>query len=172
MIIKIRFICIFILTITMFAGSSIHSQAIFGLSKCERVKKSVLAEEAIGVIFWKELNATRQVIRKKSSSLNPNNLGNLQGRDGASAYKALNQILRSNLKVYRIIEKNPKCFSNDVITQSRTYKSQIQRVLPSINAKIRKFDQAGSSTFSDFFGDGDYKYLMSVYLGFYSILKD
>lgn len=75
------------------------ASAVLGLSKCEKVKKAVLAEEKIGRESWKFYDRMRSA----------------HGGDYKFSVKIAESVLeiyRSDKTIYATAIKNPKCFSS------------------------------------------------------------
>ena len=75
------------------------ANAVLGLSKCEKVKKAIVAEEKIGKESWKYFDGLRSA------------------HGGESKYsviiaESLLEIYKSDKTVFTIAIKNPKCFSS------------------------------------------------------------
>jgi hypothetical protein len=112
-----------ILVMGLFATSMAPANAVFGLSKCERVKKQVLAHEAT----WKRLAADFAPAMDKNGQFFPESTFN-------SYVSKMNKSLNHGVVMYRFQRNNPKCFT---ITQNE----QISRNWTAINTGIVEWNK-------------------------------
>ena len=103
------------------------TQAIFGLSKCEKVAKSIEQEEAIGYELWKGFDAARDLVARKSSL-----------KEGLEALTLIVPVLNSKVKVYDIIDKNKTCFSAKKVASARNLKTSTVSNVKTLS-KIREY---------------------------------
>ena len=94
------------------------ANAVLGLSKCEKVKKAIVAEEKIGKESWKYFDGLRSA------------------HGGESKYsviiaESLLEIYKSDKTVFTIAIKNPKCFSS---SQNATIRRQLAYTNSDISA--------------------------------------
>lgn len=168
-----RFVSILIFAMLFSLGPTSHSQAIFGLSKCERVKKKIQSEELVGRELWNRLDKKRAEVVSKAPSLHNRPVKPLTsttvkyvlGRDASIFYQLLNELYESDLRAYKLAQSEKKCFSSKVLADIRIFQSQIKRDLPIIKSNILDFNRAQSLLY----WTGEYEYIVSVYKKYYSI---
>ena len=101
-----------------------QSQAIFGLSTCEKTKSAILSEEKIGYQLWLSWNATRVAWTTKHVVL--------QKQDANTLMNLLLPLFQSDANVYKIAMKAPKCFkpSQDatIRTEANTTNTEISGI--------------------------------------------
>jgi ABC-type antimicrobial peptide transport system ATPase subunit len=76
------------------------SNAIFGLSVCEKIKKEILIEESIGKKAWQNYDTQRDDY-VRSGAMSAQQLFNL--------FDKLSLVYNSDLIVFNKLDKNPKC---------------------------------------------------------------
>ena len=76
------------------------SNAIFGLSVCEKIKKEILIEESIGKKAWQNYDTQRDDY-VRSGAMSAQQLFNL--------FDKLTLVYNSDLIIFNKIDKNPKC---------------------------------------------------------------
>ena len=109
--------------------------AIFGLSKCEQLNKSLNQEQKIGFENWKTFDRNRdQVVNKSSTNL----------REYMSVISDVNIVLKSDITIYKQIEKNKKCFSTKFLADNRSNLEGAQKILNSYNKGLGDFDKLDS----------------------------
>ncbi len=87
------------------------AQAIFGLSTCEKVKKAISAEEQIGVELHKKYLEQRKLILGMTDAT----WSNL-----SDVFSWLPDVYDSDLRVYKLVDKNPSCFTSKDVARART----------------------------------------------------
>lgn len=124
------------LVMGLLASSMTPASAIFGLSKCEKVKKQIKNELAIGDALFK---AYRSSVYK----IQPIKVTETYGekyQKYESALNALTLVFESDIKAWGMAQKSPQCFSVDqnsaIRTALRTFKSSSAK----INQAIAKSD--------------------------------
>ena len=109
--------------------------AILGLSKCEKLNKSLNQEQKIGFENWKTFDRNRdQVVNKLSTNL----------REYMSVISDVNIVLKSDIAIYKQVEKNKKCFSTKFLADNRSNLDRSQKTLNSYNKGLRDFDKLDS----------------------------
>jgi hypothetical protein len=107
--VKIKAGLVSLLLIFLGTGGFIEpSHAIFGLSKCEKAKKAIKEEEAIGYELWKDFDKARDQVTLKSSF-----------KEGLEVSFDLVPMLSSRIKVYDIVEVNKSCFTAKKVASAR-----------------------------------------------------
>lgn len=95
----------------IFSLSSIQAgNAIFGLSKCDKIIKSVNQEQSVGLINWKSFDKSRdKVILKSKISI----------FDAVSLSRLQILVYESDIKIRNILNKNIGCFDPKVIARNQ-----------------------------------------------------
>jgi hypothetical protein len=106
-----KFILIFLIAIL--ALNPYPANGLFGLSKCEKARKAIQAEETIGSVLWNDFRDAKKGLT--SQPLFPVPL-----RKAIAAMEQLKLVYKSDDVVFRIVKKNAKCFSAKEIAYSRT----------------------------------------------------
>jgi hypothetical protein len=123
-----------LLVIGLMTSSMAPASAIFGLSKCEKVKKQIKNELAIGDALFK---AYRSSVYK----IQPIKVTETYGakyekyQKYESALNALSLVFESDIKAWGIAQKSPQCFSVD-------QNSAIRTALRTFNSSSTKINQA------------------------------
>ena len=120
-----------LLIVGLLASSLTPAQAIFGLSKCEKVIKALNFEEEIGYENWKKYDNYRDLLVSRKYFT----YGAFK-----TLLKQLNIVYSSDKKIYNEIDKNSKCFSSkfnsvnrEVIIDLQDSISQTNNMIDSIN---------------------------------------
>ena len=134
------------------------AQAIFGLSKCEKVKKEIQAEEAVGKESWKEFDQQRDNLIAK---------GFLTNSQTNELMSLLLLVTQSDLSVKQISVKNIKCFDNKTNATNRknlaTAKSDIKLMNEFLSVFAKNRDRSSVQN------KPAYTFLKDYYQKFYSI---
>jgi hypothetical protein len=96
--------------------SSFPASAIFGLSKCEKVERRVLKEESVGRQLWRSYDSWRDALDVRK----PMSWGEVLVGLGK-----LNLVYESDLKVFKIANRNKSCFSTTTLATIREQQSKI-----------------------------------------------
>ncbi len=123
--------------LALFVPATSPASAIFGLSKCEKVKKQVLGEEKIGLELQKSYRASLNGVKK----LNLVNYGTIAD--------SLFLVYESNKKVYQIMEKNQKCFTTIQNVNARKLRAAFTRHETMIKTSISNVAKYGLSNSDD-----------------------
>jgi len=145
-----------VMILALFISATAPANAIFGLSKCEKVKKQVLLEEQIGLGFWKVYRA--EVKGFKTATVD-------QMKSLTSSYLL---ITGSKEKVYQLLEKNKKCFTTAQLIYGRKSVAKItseQKIFKSVLTALNA--QTGTTVLSN--SDALIKAWKSTYKKYYSI---
>ena len=98
------------------------SNAIFGLSGCEKIKKEILIEERIGKKAWKKYDNQRdQYVRSNTMSF----------QQLSPLINQLTLVYNSDLIVLKKLDKNPKCLT---ASSSADVRAKIQALKQSENS--------------------------------------
>lgn len=104
------------------------ANAIFGLSKCEKVKKSIKKEEEIQKYSWMNYDKARDI-----SVVNRN----MTFRDYREHLYRLNLVWKSDLEVFRAVKDNPNCFKAESIAGVRERIRDIENFIKKIEFEIK-----------------------------------
>jgi hypothetical protein len=116
-----------ILVMGLLASSMTPANAIFGLSKCEKVKKQILSEEKISIILYDLTRKSRDSAIKDNSAT---------WGEYSTVLSKENLARKSDIKVFDLIIKNPYCFSAEISAYVRTYKQNSQARIKASQAAI------------------------------------
>ena len=98
------------LVFTLLVADSIPANAIFGLSKCEKVSATINAEQAIGLENFKSYDRNRDALLKKSKI----SLG-----EWWTAIKTIKVVYISDIEIFKLIEENRTCFTSKFAADNR-----------------------------------------------------
>jgi hypothetical protein len=125
-----------ILTLSIFISllSIKPSDAVLGLSKCEKITKSVNQEQSIGLINWKAFDKFRDqaILKSKLSFYDASNLNRLEIL-----------VFESDIKISNILNKNTGCFNPKIIASNQQGISAQNN-----NYQVLKSNQKNFSSFS------------------------
>lgn len=111
------------LLIMSLLGSSVTpANAIFGLSKCEKVKKQILQEEKISIILY-DLTKKSRDSAIKDSSVTWGEFSTVYSKDILGR--------ESDIKVFDLMIKNSSCFSAEINANIRTFRQNTQATIKS-----------------------------------------
>jgi hypothetical protein len=152
----------FFLSLTLALGmlvSIVHpANAVFGLSKCEKVKKEISHEESIGLLYFKDYAKQRKTLQQM---LNP------KRSNVADVLSWIGSVFDSDLKVYEIVEKNTKCFSAAQVIDARNRAFGTQRLASEAAGKRVMY----AYKISDPASKDDLSYVNKLYPTFYSFFN-
>jgi hypothetical protein len=115
------------LIIGVLGSSIVPADAIFGLSKCEKVKKQILQEEKISISLGEYREKTRlEFIQKKNPTYS----------DLADYYYQIIVSIESDLKVYSLMVKNPSCYATNINASVRRYQGTATISLKGFKSKF------------------------------------
>jgi hypothetical protein len=110
-------------------GFAPPSQAIFGLSQCEKMWSAIDAEEDIGYALWQ---------RFKAQAARVDAIQQPTQRIWASVASSIAPVYESDIKVYKIAIQNPECFSAKSSADIRMNLQDAKQNLASAQALMRK----------------------------------
>jgi hypothetical protein len=87
------------------------AQAIFGWSTCEKAKKAITEEEKVGLEFHKKYQAQRKILLSMTDATWENL---------SDVFSWLPDVYDSDLRVYKIVDKNQSCFTTKDVVRART----------------------------------------------------
>jgi hypothetical protein len=96
------------------------ASAIFGLSKCEKANKAIIEEEKIGLRLWKDFDQIRDSLLKKKTYAH---------REFYNAVEKEKLVKESDLRVYKIADRNASCFKPGRIMFARSETNNIMEWL-------------------------------------------
>ena len=149
-------------------ATSIPASAIFGFSKCDKVKNQILKEEDYGRALHNKLEKVRGVILEKNFLAT--------GYDAVVFANALEPLLNSTIKVYVLAQENQKCFSAkkiDLIVAKRIrFRDDLTAITKILNDYTNKsgytIDYKGAS-FSEITGMDNVKTYFLKYVSVYKL---
>jgi len=144
--------------IGLLASSVAPASAIFGLSKCEKVKKKILSEEAIGKESWKEFDVMRDEYISDKKVTNG---------EVVSLFRLVNLVHKSDSIVYGIASENTSCFTSKMNAYIRNTQAETKRTFDEISKNLNKFD----SKYSDQTNVDGYPYFKIYYLKYISLYE-
>ena len=99
-----------LVVIGLLASSMAPANAIFGLSKCEKVKKQITNEEKVGLLLHKKYSTQRQIVLA---------MDNPTWNDLNKAHSYLPDFIDSDLRIFSLVDKNSSCFTTQQIAKAR-----------------------------------------------------
>lgn len=149
-----------VLSVFLFLGMTVPmatpAQAIFGLSTCEKVKKQIKSEEAIGSESWKEFNTSRKQFISD---------GQVTNGEMIALFRLVNLVHKSDLTVYSIATKNTKCFTPKMNAYIRNTQSETKRTFDVMEKGIKTF----KSEYSNLNNQKAYDFLKTYYEKYISL---
>ena len=104
-----------LLSLSLILGLSVPvsspAYAIFGLSTCEKAKKAISEEEKIGLEFHRKYAEQRRIVLSMSSPTWTNM---------SDLLSWLPDVYDSDLRVFKIVDKNVSCFTTKDIARARS----------------------------------------------------
>ena len=120
----------------MLSGTTIPANAIFGLSQCEKVKKQIKNEVAIGDSLFKTYRYYVSLIKPK----NDNESFKERYLKYETAINALDLVLDSDIKAWSTGQEYPQCFSVEQNSGIRTGLKIFKKSSKDIKATVSKRD--------------------------------
>lgn len=106
-----RVLLSFLLVLGLSVPISSPTHAIFGLSTCEKAKKAISEEEKIGLEFHRKYAEQRKIVLSMSSPTWTNM---------SDLLSWLPDVYDSDLRVFKIVDKNVSCFTTKDIARARS----------------------------------------------------
>ena len=138
--------------------TAIPAHAIFGLSACEKVKKEMLHEESIGLLYFRDFAKQRKIFLQMKNPMRSNE---------ADVLSWIGSVFQSDLKVYAFVESNSKCFSAEQVIDARRRAYDAQQ--SESNASVRAVLYANRT--ADPVSAEDLKFVKEIYPAFYSFFN-
>jgi hypothetical protein len=136
------------------------AQAIFGLSACEKVKKAISEEEKVGLEFYKKYQAQRKIVLSMTNAT-WSNLSDL--------FTWLPDVYDSDLRVYKMVDKNPACFTTKDVARARTNVRSDTKELKDIEL-IRKAVSESNVLSKMALKEQQFKLVRDLYPNYYSFV--
>jgi hypothetical protein len=133
---KIRTVLLLSAVISSSIYLSTPAGAIFGLSKCDKVKSSIKKEEEIQKYAWKTYDVARD-----SAVVNMN----MTLRDYTELLYGLNLVWKSDLQVFRSVKNNPSCFQAESVAGVRDRIRYIESFIKQIEVEIKTYSNVSSA---------------------------
>jgi hypothetical protein len=136
---------------------AVPSSAILGLSGCEKVRKEILTEERLGLIYFKDFNNQRKKLLMMASP---------RRSDLANVLSWVTNVSNSDQIVFAIVEKNQKCFSAKDVIRAREWSVDTRE-----SASMSSYLAVMYANKSDLLTPAEVNDLKRNYSGFYSFLN-
>jgi hypothetical protein len=151
-----------IVVVGLLASSTTPANAIFGLSKCEKVKKQITNEEKVGLLLHKKYSVQRKIVLAKN---NPtwNDLNN--------AFNLLPDVYDSDLRIFSSVDKNLSCFTTQQVARARAEARSSKKNIADISV-IRKFIIENEKVSNKKISIKQVEFLRNLYSDYYSFLSD
>ena len=101
------------------------ANAVFGLSKCEKLINSLNREQQVGLAQWETANIFRK------DALKPSKVGSIGNAEYFIEMVLL--VFQSDLNIYKKIEKNGNCFKPDEVAKNRSRLADTQKSIKDLN---------------------------------------
>jgi hypothetical protein len=121
-----------LVAIGLLASSIAPANAIFGLSKCEKVKKQILSEEKVSIILY-------NLAKKYRDSAIKDNSATWGDYSAVLSQEILGR--QSDIKVFDMMIKNSSCFSAEINANIRMYKQGSQVWIKSSQKSIQDISE-------------------------------
>ena len=153
-----------VIVILALLGSTIAftapASAVFGLSKCEKIKKQITNEEKVGLLLHKKYSTQRKIVLAMNSP-NWNNLNN--------ALSWLPDVYDSDLRIFGLVDKNSSCFTTEQVARARGEIRSSKKNITDIST-IRNFLVKNSNVGKKAIGAEQVELLRNLYPDYYSFL--
>jgi hypothetical protein len=113
-----------LVVIGLLSSSMIPANAIFGLSKCEKIKKQITNEEKVGLLLHKKYSAQKQIVLA---------MDNPTWSDLNNAHSYLPDVIDSDLRIFSLVDKNSSCFTTQQIAKARRETSNSKKNISDIS---------------------------------------
>lgn len=151
-----------IVVIGLLVTSMAPASAVFGLSKCEKVKKQIANEEKVGVLLHRKYVEQRKILLRMSSPTF-NNLSN--------AMSWLPDVYDSDLRIYNMVDKNSSCFTSKQVARARSEARSAKKDISDI-ATVRKLLINNANAGQKSLAPEQIKVLDGLYPNYYSFLSN
>ena len=105
-----------------------HLNSFFGLSKCDRVRQDLNAEQAIGFALWKKFDKHRDIYVIHGNKLTWAIVKDLLPEERL--------VEESDARIYGYIEENERCFTTKFNASNRTQLQNVEKRISSLDELI------------------------------------
>ena len=151
-----------IVVVALLASSMTPASAIFGLSKCEKVKAQITNEEKIGVLLHKKYSVQRKIVLGLNSAT---------FNDLSSAWSWLPDVYDSDLRIFNLVDKNASCFSAEQVARARSEARASKKNISDI-ATIRQLLIKNPNARKKVLGEEEIKILEKMYPSYHAFLSN
>ena len=151
-----------IVALGLLASTMPPASAVFGLSKCEKIKKQITNEEKVGLLLHKKYSTQRKIVLAMDSP-NWNNLNN--------ALSWLPDVYDSDLRIFNLVDKNSSCFTTEQVARARGEIRSSKKNITDIS-RIRNFLVKNSNVGKKVIGAEQVELLRNLYPDYYSFFKN
>jgi len=143
-------------------ASIVPASAVFGLSKCEKIKKQITSEEKVGLLLHRKYSAQRKIVLAMN---NPswNNLNN--------ALSWLPDVYDSDLRIFVLVDKNSSCFATQEVARARGEIRSSKKNITDIST-IRNFLVKNANVGKKPIGIEQIELLRNLYPDYYSFFNN
>jgi hypothetical protein len=143
-------------------ASIVPASAVFGLSKCEKIKKEITSEEKVGLLLHRKYSTQRKIVLAMN---NPswNNLNN--------ALSWLPDVYDSDLRIFVLVDKNSSCFTTQEVARARGEIRNSKKNITDIST-IRNFLVKNANVGKKPIGIEQIELLRNLYPDYYSFFKN
>ena len=146
----------------LLASSMTPANAIFGLSKCEKVKKQITNEEKVGLLLHNKYLKQRRILLTMSKPT-WTDLSNVLGW--------LPDVYDSDLKVYKLVNKNLSCFTSQQVARARADSRSVIKNI-SDNQSIRNQLIKRNDLKEKILGSEEIEIVRNLYKAYFSFMKN
>lgn len=146
--------------IGLLASSMAPADAVFGLSKCEKVKKQITNEEKVGVLLHRKYSNQRKIVLTKS---------NPTWTDLNNTFSWLPDVYDSDFRIFSWVDKNSSCFSTQQVARARSEARNSKKNIADI-ATFRNFLIKNANVGKKEIGIEQIELLRNLYPDYYSFL--
>ena len=136
-----------------------YSSAVFGRSQCEKVKKSIVDEQNIGLALWRDYDTQRDNFVQSSNSTNSQLV---------EIFRKLQLVYNSDQLIYDQMNKFKSCFNVDDMKRARTESESMSRDKPLISSIIAGLGKKNSGILDAETRNLGIKLVVNTYKDFYS----
>ena len=146
----------------LLASSMTPANAIFGLSKCEKVKKQITNEEKVGLLLHNKYLKQRRILLTMSKPT-WTDLSNVLGW--------LPDVYDSDLKVYKLVNNNLSCFTSQQVARARADSRSVKKNI-SDNQSIRNQLIKRNDLKEKILGSEEIEIVRNLYKAYFSFMKN
>jgi hypothetical protein len=146
----------------LLVSSVTPANAIFGLSKCEKVKKQITNEEKVGLLLHNKYLEQRKIILAMTKPT-WTDLSNVLGW--------LPDVYDSDLKVYKLVNTNSSCFTTQQVARARADSRGVKKNL-SDNQSIRNQLVKRNDLKEKMLGSEEIEFVRNLYKAYFSFMEN